>query len=151
MPIKIINGDIFTSRASTLVNPINCVGVVGKGLAHEFKLRYPDMYADYMSRYRLGRLNIGQPYIYYGSAYAPASRPDIICFPTKHDWRSDSRIEYIESGLITLAGKLESWSVESLAMPALGCGCGNLSWSDVHPLIDKYLGPTDVPATVYLR
>lgn len=150
MPVQIIHGDIFTSRASTLVNPINCVGVMGKGLAHQFKRRYPDMYADYMARYRLFRLNKREPYIYYGRIDKQAVLPNIICFPTKDHWREDSRLEDIEAGLAFMSGKLFSWAVGSLALPALGCGCGNLAWADVRPLIDKYLGAVDIPVTVYV-
>lgn len=123
-------GNLFESKAATLVNTVNCVGVMGKGVALEFKKRFPGLYKDYVERCRYKRVKLGEPYVYqelYG--------PKIINFPTKDHWRSPSKLSDIGAGLDYLATHAEEWGLTTIAMPPLGCGNGGLDWVDVGPLI----------------
>lgn len=104
-------GDMFQSKAQTWVNTVNCVGVMGKGVAHEFKRRFPDMYEDYVQRCRAGQVKLGRPYLY--KRVVP---PWILNFPTKEDWRSVSRLDKIEEGLRYLEEHYREWGIESLAL-----------------------------------
>lgn len=127
--------NIFDSPLQAIVNPVNCRGVMGKGLAKQFKQRYPAMFQDYKQRCASGQMKLGQPYIYKDS-------PDgkwIINFPTKDHWNDKSRLEDLEQGLRCLVEKLSEWKVTSLAVPALGCMNGGLKYEDVLPLLKKYL------------
>lgn len=141
---KALIGDLFASDAQVLVNTVNCVGVMGKGIAQEFKKRYPAMFKDYASRCEDNRVRIGQPYL-----YRDASGKWILNFPTKRHWRSPSRIADIEAGLDYLAAHVSEWNVTSLAMPPLGCGNGGLSWEEVGPLIHRKLAHLPVDVEVY--
>lgn len=137
-------GDILQSTTQTLVNTVNCVGVMGKGIALQFKRAYPAMYADYRKRCRQGLVKPGEPYIYKVSE----SR-QIINFPTKDDWKNPSKIEWIEKGLKLLHDNINRWRVESIAIPALGCANGGLNWADVEPMIYKYVNSLPIPVEVY--
>lgn len=141
--IKVLNGDIFQSTAQTIVNPVNCVGVMGKGLALQFKQRFPNMYRDYLHRCAAGQVRLGEPYLYR------LSTPWVMNFPTKHHWRDRSRLEDIERGLLHIKQHYREWGVQSIAFPALGCGLGGLSWSDVEPVILDILKDLDVEIELY--
>ncbi len=130
MAVRILTGDLFASSAQTFVNAVNCVGVMGKGIALEFKRRYPAMYADYTHRCASGLVRPGEPYL-----FAAPTLPWILNFPTKRHWRSPSRLEDIVSGLDYLERHYEAWGITSLACPALGCGAGQLAWRDVGPIL----------------
>ncbi len=132
------------SQAQTLINTVNCVGVMGKGLALRFKQEYPHMYRDYVRRCEAGDVRLGQPYLYDGE---PPKR--IINFPTKGHWRSSSRLRDIRSGLTFLRQHLSDWGVSSLALPALGCGNGGLEWAEVKPVIVEMLGELTIDIDVY--
>ncbi|WP_374626724.1 macro domain-containing protein [Pandoraea sp.] len=140
---KVMIGDMFTSNANAIVNTVNCVGVMGKGVAQEFRRRYPAMFDDYKARCDRGLVNLGEPYL-----YQDLSGLSIINFPTKDHWRSPSRLSDIEAGLDYLAEHLPMWGVSSIAMPPLGCGNGGLEWSEVGPLIYKKL--RDIPVDIEL-
>jgi O-acetyl-ADP-ribose deacetylase (regulator of RNase III)/uncharacterized protein YwgA len=144
MNMEILIGDIFKSQSQTIINTVNCVGIMGKGIAAEFKKRYPEMFEDYAARCRRGEVKPGIPYLY--STLFP---PQIINFPTKSHWRAASRIGDIEKGLKLLVGKYREWGVESIAVPPLGCGNGQLLWETVGPLIYKYLNKLDIPIKLY--
>jgi len=137
-------GDMFQSKAQTWVNTVNCVGVMGKGVAHEFKRRFPDMYEDYVQRCRAGQVKLGLPYLY--KRVVP---PWILNFPTKEDWRSVSRLDKIEEGLRYLEEHYREWGIESLAVPPLGCGQGQLEWRVVGPTLYRYLKRLDIPVELY--
>jgi O-acetyl-ADP-ribose deacetylase (regulator of RNase III)/uncharacterized protein YwgA len=141
--LKVLVGDIFTSTAQTLVNTVNCVGVMGKGVALEFKKRFPAMFDDYAHRCEQKLVKLGEPYL-----YQDISGVRIINFPTKDHWRSPSRLGDIEIGLSYLTTHLGEWNVTSLALPPLGCGNGGLEWSQVGPLI--YRKFRDLPIRVEL-
>lgn len=148
MVIKFIpGGDIFTSEAEALVNPVNCVGVMGKGLAKEFKARYPNMFAAYWIMCKKCLLKVGTLHTYHRSDIAGPRL--IINFPTKYHWREASVIETIEAGLKVLAGQIIRNKIRSIAIPMLGCGEGGLSWADVRPLIVERLGDLDCEIEVY--
>jgi O-acetyl-ADP-ribose deacetylase (regulator of RNase III)/uncharacterized protein YwgA len=141
---KALIGDLFASEAQTLVNTVNCVGVMGKGIALEFKRRFPCMAKDYARRCAQERVRLGEPYLYADDAGAR-----IINFPTKGHWRSSSRLADIERGLDYLAAHLSEWGVTSLALPPLGCGNGGLAWSEVGPLIYAKLHNLPIDIEVY--
>src|SRR5215213_8811843 len=102
-------GDLFASRAQTLVNTINCVGVMGKGVAEQFKLRFPEMFKDYKVRTDREMVRLGQPYLYRDS-----SGRQIVNFPTKNHWRSPSRLADIEHGLNFLLAHYAEWEITSI-------------------------------------
>lgn len=142
--VTVVVGDIFESPAQTLTNTINTVGIMGKGIARGFRARFPDMYDDYVIRCRNGEVRLGEPYLYRGMI-----GPWILNFPTKEHWRSASRLDAIRSGLVYLAERYEPWGVESLAVPALGCGEGGLEWRIVGPTLYRGLSALDIPVTLY--
>lgn len=142
--INVVVGDIFDSRAQTLVNTVNCVGVMGKGLALEFRRRYPEMYDDYVDRCSRGEVHLGEPYM-----YRYAVPPLILLFPTKQHWRSLSRIVDIKAGLAYLAAHYREWGITSIAVPPLGCGLGGLDWSIVGPTLYQGLSDLDIDVKLY--
>lgn len=145
MPIKYVKGDIFEADTQTIVNTVNCVGVMGKGLALEFKKRYPKMYEEYRKEYEKGRLDIGRLHLYKDN-----SNHWILNFPTKKHWRQKSRLEYIRKGLETFAEKYRDWGIKSIAFPQLGCQLGGLNWKDVKPIMEHYLkNLPDLSAVIY--
>jgi O-acetyl-ADP-ribose deacetylase (regulator of RNase III) len=137
-------GDLFTSQAQTLVNTVNCVGVMGKGIALEFKQRFPDMYKDYVDRCNSGQVRLGRPYL-----YKRLIEPWILNFPTKDHWRAVSRLSDIVAGLEYLARHYKQWGITSLAVPPLGCGNGQLDWNVVGPTLYLYLDKLDIPVEMY--
>ncbi len=137
-------GNIFASNAQTLVNTVNTVGVMGKGIALEFKERFPDMYKDYLKRCEKGEVRLGEPYI-----YKQLFGPSIINFPTKEHWRSVSKLSDIISGLEYLQAHYREWGVESIAVPPLGCGNGQLDWSMVGPTLYRHLRNLDIRVELY--
>ncbi len=142
--VRVLQGDLFRSGAQTLVNTVNCVGVMGKGIALEFKKRFPDMFEDYARRCDAGEVRLGQPYLYRRPA-----PPQIVVFPTKSHWRAFSRIEDIIAGLEYLVDHAEEWGVKSIAVPPLGCGNGQLDWRIVGPTLYRYLAQLRVPVELY--
>ncbi|MBI4358946.1 MAG: macro domain-containing protein [Candidatus Omnitrophica bacterium] len=141
--IKVLIGDIFKSKAQTIVNTINCVGVMGKGLALEFKKQFPEMYADYLARCERREAKLGVPYLYKGQ------EPWILNFPTKDHWRSVARLDDIVRGLQFLNRNYEAWGITSIAVPPLGCGQGQLEWHIVGPTLYRYLNRLDIPIELY--
>jgi len=137
-------GDIFKSSAQVITNTVNCVGVMGKGLALAFKKQLPEMFQDYKAKCEKGEVNPGQPYIWEND------RVQILNFPTKRHWKQNSLISDIEAGLEYLAKNYAEMGISSLALPPLGCGHGGLNWPDVKNLINKHLGPIeDLDVYVY--
>jgi O-acetyl-ADP-ribose deacetylase (regulator of RNase III)/uncharacterized protein YwgA len=137
-------GDLFLSQAQTLVNTVNCVGIMGKGIAQKFKERYPDMFDDYLKRCTNKEVRLGEPYAYFDS-----SGIVIINFPTKNHWRSPSRLSDIEEGLDYFVTHYKEWGVKAIAFPPLGCGNGGLDWEEVGPLMFRKLNPLEIPIEVY--
>lgn len=145
--ITYIRGNIFYSDAEALVNPVNCVGVMGAGLAKAFAIRYPEMEHLYKEACIERKVKIGNILIY---SLAPPSTKKILLFPTKIHWKDNSRLEYIDAGLKCLRALIFTSRFDSIALPKLGCGKGKLDWKDVKPLIEKHLSNIDFcKVTVY--
>jgi O-acetyl-ADP-ribose deacetylase (regulator of RNase III) len=142
--LEVRTGDLFASSARTLVNPVNCVGVMGAGLAAEFRRRFPDLDADYRRRCAAGQVRLGQPYL-----YRTAAGVQVINFPTKGGWRAPSRLADVDQGLAYLAAHATGWQLGSLAVPALGAGLGGLTWEQVSPLLYRHLRGLGIPVAVY--
>ncbi len=142
--MKILVGDIFQSNAQTLINTVNCVGIMGKGIALEFKKRFPEMFKDYVQRCERKEVKPGVPYLF--KSLFP---PQIVNFPTKDHWKSVSRVADIEHGIGQLMAHYKEWGITSLAIPPLGCGNGQLEWRVIGPLIYKYAGKLAIPVEMY--
>lgn len=142
--IKYIEGDIFDSPAQVIVNTVNTVGVMGKGIAKEYKDRYPEMFRLYQQACKSQRLTIGKLMLWYGEDRW------ILNFPTKEHWRGKSKIEYIEKGLQEFCDKYADYNIVSIAFPKLGCGNGGLDWKSVKPLMEKYLCSLPLDIYIYL-
>lgn len=138
--IRWVRGNLFDSKAEALVNTVNCVGIMGKGIAYQFKRAYPDMFKDYERRCRAGQVRLGQV-----TEYPVGDGRLIINFPTKDHWKAHSRLEDIQAGLLSLRVLIQEHSIKSVALPPLGCGNGGLHWPDVRQQIEDVLGVlTDV-------
>ncbi len=149
--VEVVRGNIFTSRHQTLVNPVNCVGVMGAGLALEFKLRYPEMFDRYVELCRAGRMEVGKLWL-YGDANAPPGGPKqkrVLNFPTKKHWRWPSRMEYLDAGLRRFIETYRKRGITSVAFPLLGAQNGGLDEQDVLELMQGRLAPCDVPVEIY--
>ena len=133
MAITYVSGNIFHTTAEVLVIPVNCVGVAGCGLALQCKEWYPAWYRLYRECCRTGALQIGRPLLHWGV------EPMVLSFPTKDDWRSPSRLEDIEMGLLRANELCIVHGIASIAYPKLGTGAGGLSWQVVRPLMEEYL------------
>ena len=140
-------GDLLSSRASALVNPVNCFGAMGKGIAAEFKRVFPLMFEDYASRCSQNQVKPGVPYAFQETVNGTW----IINFPTKNHWRGQSQLGWIASGLASLPDVLFAIGVKDLALPRLGCGEGGLNWKDVGPLVERELGPLDMKVEIWTR
>ena len=142
--MNIIIGDLFESRAKTLVNTVNCVGVMGKGIALEFKKRYPAMFEEYEQLCSRKEVAPGKPY-HYSDLYGTS----IINFPTKDHWRSPSKFSYIASGLDWFRANYKKYHITSVAFPPLGCGNGGLPWTVVGPLMYEKLHDLPIDIEIY--
>ncbi|MBN1972785.1 MAG: macro domain-containing protein [Sedimentisphaerales bacterium] len=142
--IKVLIGNIFESKAQTLVNTVNCVGIMGKGIAQEFKKRFPDMYHEYIDLCNSHQIKPGTPY-HYKDIFGVS----IINFPTKDHWRAMSRLDDIKKGLDIFIDKYKEWGIKSVAFPPLGCGNGGLEWQVVGPVLYQKLSAIDIPVEIY--
>ncbi|MFB7878844.1 macro domain-containing protein [Nocardia sp. NPDC056064] len=141
------SGNLLDADTEVLVNAVNTVGVMGKGIALQFKQAYPDMFREYARTARMGGLHVGRMFVWEtGAARGPRL---IVNFPTKRHWRSASRLDDVSAGLPTLVETIERYRIQSIAIPALGCGHGGLTWEQVSPLIRTALEP--LAATVEIR
>lgn len=139
-----VNGNLFQSPARVLVNTVNVVGVMGKGIAKDFKFYFPEMFREYQLRCENKTLDIGKLYLYRGQ------HKWVLNFPTKKHWRQPSKAEYIEAGLKSFVGGYAKHGITSIAFPRLGCGNGELDWeSVVRPLMEKYLAR--LPIDIYIH
>lgn len=143
--IKIIRGDIFNTKAQTIVNAVNCVGVMGKGIALAFKSRYPLMFAVYQDYCRRKLIDTGKLWLYKGRECSQW----VLNFPTKKHWKHPSRIEYIEQGLQKFVETYEERGIKSIAFPLLGCGNGGLDKDTVLKLMVQYLSECNIPVEIY--
>jgi O-acetyl-ADP-ribose deacetylase (regulator of RNase III) len=128
------DGDLLATDAEALVNTVNTVGVMGKGIALQFKLAFPDNYTAYAAACERGEVQIGKMFVFHRRENNPRI---IINFPTKRHWKGNSKIEDIKSGLKALIELVKKERIKSIAVPPLGCGNGGLDWGDVRPLITQ--------------
>ena len=133
--VHITRGNILEAEATALVNTVNCVGVMGKGIALQFKHGFPGNYKFYERECKNGDVRLGRMSIYETGSFV---RPKyIINFPTKYHWKNKSRVEDIESGLLDMVAQVKRLGIKSIAVPPLGCGNGGLDWSKVRPVIES--------------
>lgn len=141
-------GNILEDTAEALVNTVNCVGVMGRGIALQFKKAFPENFKAYAAACKQGKVQPGRMFIHETGQLIPPRY--IINFPTKRHWRGKSRLEDIEAGLEDLADVIQRYDIRSIAIPPLGSGLGGLEWGEVRPRIEKALEPlTDVRVVVY--
>jgi len=141
--LKFHRTSLMTSSAQTVVNTVNTVGVMGKGLAAAFKERHPGMFLEYKKVCKNGNLAPGSSWLWKGDDQW------VLNFATKKNWRNPSKIEYVRDGLIEFRDNFESAGIREIAFPRLGCGNGGLQWKEVRPLMVDLLH--DLPVTVYIH
>jgi O-acetyl-ADP-ribose deacetylase (regulator of RNase III) len=146
--IKFLPGNLLESNAYALVNTVNTVGVMGKGIALQFKNEFPHNYAIYREACLKHELKIGHLLTIVDSSLLLGERV-IINFPTKTHWRLPSDYSYIQKGLQALAKLITEREIISIALPALGCGNGGLDWVLIKRMISQYLEPLDIAIEVY--
>jgi O-acetyl-ADP-ribose deacetylase (regulator of RNase III) len=130
-------GDLLTEDVEALVNSVNCVGVMGRGIALQFKNMFPSNFKAYAAACARNEVQPGQMFVFdTGQLTHPRY---IINFPTKRHWRGKSRMEDIETGLVALAAEIKSRNIQSIAIPPLGSGLGGLDWQEVRPRIEAAL------------
>lgn len=135
--IRFVTGNLFESGAFALVNTVNCEGYMGKGIAYQFKMRYPEMNDEYVKKCKSHELKPGILHVFLTNSNL------IINFPTKGKWREKSKMEYISAGLDELVKLMTNRRIKSIAIPPLGCGNGGLNWCDVKSLIIQKMGCFD--------
>ena len=133
-------GDLFEADAEALVNPVNCVGVMGRGLALAFRERFPDNFAAYAAACRRGAVVPGEMFVFDTERERPRL---IVNFPTKRHWRDASLLEDLVRGLESLTELVRESELCSIALPALGCGLGGLDWREVRPRIEEAFAPLE--------
>lgn len=143
MAVNIIRGNIFNTSCDYIVNPVNCVGVMGAGLALEFKLRYPEMFSKYEVLCKKGMLDIGKLWIH------KTNTKNILAFPTKKHWRHPSRIEYLEIGLQKFRDTYLEKNISSIAFPILGGGKGGIDSEVSKKIMLDYLNDLDLIVEIY--
>lgn len=146
--IKLNSGDILLANTDAIVNTVNCAGVMGKGIALQFKMKYPDNYKYYKKICDQGRMMIGHVLVFECSQ---TNHPKyIINFPTKRHWKGKSTIDDIKKGLVSLISEVRQLNIQTIAIPALGSGLGGLDWKQVKPIIiDAFSGLPEVEVQLY--
>lgn len=133
--IKLTQGDLLKQDdVDAIVNTVNCVGVMGKGIALQFKNKWPDNFAEYAAACKAGQVRSGRMFIHDSGGLVKPNY--IINFPTKDHWRGASKVAFIRDGLIDLVTQVRRLAIRSIAIPPLGCGNGGLDWAEVRPLIE---------------
>lgn len=147
--IHLTRGDLLKADVDALVNTVNTVGVMGKGVALQFRQAYPRNYEEYRRACKQGSVELGRMFVFdAGQLVRPRY---IINFPTKKHWKSKSRLGDIDAGLLDLVRVIKELGIKSIAVPPLGAGSGGLNWSDVRPRIEKALGGlSDVDVMLYV-
>lgn len=145
MAIKQISGNIFNSKCQTIVNTVNCVGVMGKGIAFVHRLRYPKMYEEYREHCKNKLIKPGSLWLYKKQENAPW----ILSFPTKYHWKYPSKIEWVEQGLQKFVDTYEKKGITSIAFPLLGTHNGGLDTKEVRNLMNKYLEKCHIDIEIY--
>jgi len=146
--VEFKQGNLLESDVEAVVNTVNTVGVMGKGIALMFKERFPDNFKAYAKACKLGEVRVGHMFV---TETGELTNPRfIINFPTKQDWRHPTKIQWVKDGLRDLEKIIRNQKIHSIALPPLGCGNGGLDWDDVKPLIEDMLSHLpDVKAVVF--
>ncbi len=140
------DGNIITADVEAIVNTVNTVGVMGKGLALQIKNAFPEVFAEYARACKQGSVATGRMHV----VQRATSPRFVINFPTKKHWREPSMLEYIESGLTDLVNQVDELGICSIAVPPLGCGLGGLDWADVKPrILDAFVRLGDVRVLLF--
>ena len=146
--IRITQGNLLEADVEVLVNAVNCVGIMGKGLALQFKKKFPNNFKIYEIACKAKQVQPGKVLVI--PEYKMINPRYIINFPTKRHWRQKSQIKDIESGLQSLISEVKELEIKSIAIPALGCGNGGLYWNEVKPLIESaFVGLADVKVLLF--
>jgi O-acetyl-ADP-ribose deacetylase (regulator of RNase III) len=149
MVIESTTGNLLKAEAEALVNTVNTVGVMGKGIALQFRQAFPEMHRAYQKACQAGEVQLGKVQVFDLGGLVGGPRW-IINFPTKGHWRARSRLSDIEAGLQDLAGKIRELRIHTVALPPLGCGNGGLNWAEVRPRIEKaFAAIPDVHVLLY--
>jgi len=143
MPVKVISGNIFTTKCKTIVNTVNCVGIMGAGIALECRLRYPEMFNKYIELCRENKLSIGLLWLY------KADDRWILNFPTKKHWKFPSKKEYLHAGLKKFVDTYESREIKSIAFPLLGADKGGIAPQESLNIMESYLSPLPIDIEIY--
>lgn len=146
--IKYIEGDILASDAQALVNTVNTVGIMGKGIALQFKKAFPNNFKAYFEACKRGEIKVGKLFVTRDSNLNTGDKI-IINFPTKKDWRKPSEYSFIEEGLTDLIKVIQDNQIKSIALPPLGAGNGGLEWEKVKRIIDEKIGFLNIEISVY--
>jgi len=141
--LNIVTGDIFESNTQTIVNTVNCVGVMGKGIALEYKKRYPEMFARYKELCDLNLMKIGSLWLY------KSPNKWILNFPTKEHWNKPSRIQYLEAGLKKFVLTHREKGISSISFPLLGASNGGIDPEISLAIMQDYLSTCDIPIFIY--
>lgn len=143
--VTLLRGNIFNSKMQTIVNTVNCDGVMGKGLALAFRLRYPEMYERYRELCRQRLLTVGKLWLYDDDS----SQRKVLNFPTKDHWKNPSQTAYIKLGLQKFVATYKEHGITSIAFPMLGTNNGGLDKEEMRPLMRGYLSLCDIPVEIY--
>ncbi|MBP7222332.1 MAG: macro domain-containing protein [Sedimentibacter sp.] len=143
--IHYYEGTVFNTPAKTIVNTVNCFGVMGAGIALEFKLRFPEMFEDYVIKCKNNEVKVGRPKLFKYS-----EELWIMNFPTKNHWKAPSKINYIVDGLNYFVKNYERAKIDSIAFPKLGTNNGGLDWTEVKAVMEKYLNLVDIDVYICL-
>ena len=135
--MQFTTGNLLEAEVAALVNTVNTVGVMGKGLALMFKERFPENYTAYVKACRAGEVQTGQMFVF--PVEEKSGLQWIVNFPTKQHWRLPTKIEWVRDGLVALRDTIQDKQISSIALPPLGCGNGGLQWSVVRPLVEEVL------------
>jgi O-acetyl-ADP-ribose deacetylase (regulator of RNase III) len=141
--IAVKKGNIFATDAQTIVNTVNCVGVMGAGIAYEFRLRFPAMYDRYVELCKAKQINIGSLWIY------KTEEKWVLNFPTKFDWKYESKVEYLEKGLQKFVATYKDKGITSIAFPLLGASNGGIPESTSLEIMQRYLSQCEIDIQIY--
>ncbi len=145
MAVDLVKGNIFNTKAQVVVNTVNCVGVMGKGIALVYKLRYPKMFDLYQEHCKSNLIGIGKLWLYKGEQDAPW----VLNFPTKFHWKYPSKLEYVEKGLQKFFDSYMDHGITSIAFPLLGAHNGGLDRNEVYQLMNSYLSRCEIAVEIF--
>ncbi len=149
MSFQIVKGDLLRQETDAIVNTVNCMGVMGKGIALQFKRKWPENFKVYEKACRSGLVKTGKMFVHDLGALHNGKPEFIINFPTKNHWREKSKLSYIEEGLDDLIKVIRELKIKSIAIPPLGCGNGGLDWDVVKKIIEESLAPLDIDIRLF--